>query len=535
MRIKADTLREFEKGHTMPLRDDLEKFSKVLSLRPADQKKLREAYERARLQAKLINIVKDSQEMEIETSEFDTQELEEGEPNLDLKEIGSSIFKKVDDIVFLSKLLRLPLPELISEIRKAVLIKNTPTWIEEREIHRDIGKRIVSGGLVTKVLRRYYTPEKLKMEKLVPYTFEVDGQRVDVAVASLPEWRGLSIPLVGLSYNRASAKSGKTQEKCQLVSVPPSDVHIDPAFAKRQLRNNEQMGTRLRNLPIYHLIDVTIAPHNLSLTFSLDTFFRYKFTNGFLDDEVTDAIVAADFDEGRVIARATELLRLREQLLPNGSHLVDFRNRMCVGGPVVCFAMARPKPDNDFVIFVGRRSEEVALTPGQLTVVPQGFHQPMVDKQAEINPSFTAYRELYEELFKGEEVVGGKVQAVKHDWFVDKSEPIRWFRDHPRSYKLECTSFAIELGAGRYAIGMLLAVLDEDYWKLYGGQIERNWEFLGGIEGLMVSSRNPEQIADVLQMPEWDVSLFALVEGLKRLKDLEKKRARLPSIELVKS
>ena len=378
--------------------------------------------------------------------------------------------------------------------------------------------RVVRDGLVTKALARYYTPGNLELGNLVPYAFNVDELRIDTAVASRVDWIELSVELDG------------DQERCQLIPATPLEAQIPQESVAHLLASIEQMGLRIWSAPIYRLVDLDLSTSHLAASFALDNFLSYRFTIGLLRDELIQALIAADFNIDKVISSRTELLPLRQQLLTDGSSFADFRGRMCAGGLAVLFAIARPKPHSDFVIPIQRRSRLVAEAQGMLCVIPRAFHQPMVDSHAEINPSFTAYRELYEELFSGEEVEKD-VRRLKADWFFQECEPLRWFRDYKGAYNLECTSFGVSLVSGNYEFGILLAVRDEDFWRQYGHWLVTNWE-VSEVGGLLVSSSDPQQLANLIQMPEWDgAGLFSFVEGLKRLKMLEPKRVNLPNME----
>ncbi len=380
------------------------------------------------------------------------------------------------------------------------------------------GARVVRDGLVTKALVRYYTPENLELGNLLPYALNVDGARIDTAVASRLDWIGLSVELDG------------GQERCQLISATPPEAQVPKESVAHLLASIEQMGLRIWNAPIYRLIDLDLSTSHLAASFALDEFLRYRFTIGLLLDELVQALVATDFSIEKTVSSKTELLPLRQQLLPDGSGLLNFRGRMCAGGLAVLFAMARPEPHNDFVIPIQRRSRLVADAQGMLSVIPKAFHQPMVDSYAELNPSFTAYRELYEELFSGEEVEKG-VRRLKVDWFFQECEPLRWFRDHKGAYNFECTSFGINLVSGNYEFGGLLAVRDEDFWRRYGHLLVTNWE-VSEAEGLLVSSSDPQQLSELIRMPEWaGEGLFSFAEGLRRLKMLEPRRVNLPNME----
>ena len=219
------------------------------------------------------------------------------------------------------------------------------------------------------------------------------------------------------------------------------------------------------------------------------------------------------------------------------SGYIIFRNRLCGGGIVVLCAMARPAPDHDFIMPIYRRSRTVSDSQGAFSTVPRGYHQPHVDAHDERNLSFSVYRELYEELFGGEEVERG-TRHYHPDWFFPRCEPLQWLLNHPESYTLECTGFGMNLRLGDYTFVILLAVHDEDFYRLYGRRITGNWEASESVDDRRrISSKKPEILSSLIgNAAQWDgAALFAFVEGLRRLEKLDKEigagRVNLPQIE----
>ena len=339
-------------------------------------------------------------------------------------------------------------------------------------------EQIISKRLTTEVLSHYYTPGILKNGNLEQYVYRIGKKHVRLPSAIRKEWLDLAIPLSGLSKGGEHIKFQKSGELSELSPISIPDIQMPSEFVMSQLRDIEQSEMRLNNLLSYHLVGLDIQPDQMRVSFSLSDFFRYRFTAGFLPDEIYEALVSTNLDVEKVVADRERLLPLRQQMLSDGASLVNFKSRMCIGGPVVLLAIARPKPDDDYVIHVKRRSAKVALTPRQLTLVPQGFHQPMVDNYDEVDVSFSALREFYEELLGGVEAERNFTR-VKSDWFVDECEPLRWLRENPNSYTLECTHFGIDLDAGRYAFGILFVISDENFWKDYGSSLSQDLRSAG--------------------------------------------------------
>ncbi|MDA2919002.1 hypothetical protein MYX76_05830 [Desulfobacterota bacterium AH_259_B03_O07] len=176
-----------------------------------------------------------------------------------------------------------------------------------------------------------------------------------------------------------------------------------------------------------------------------------------------------------MIFNKNKYLPLRQKLLPDGSTLANLKTRMSAGGVNVLFAMARGEPYNDFVIPIQRQSRTVSDCQTMISVIPKALHQAMIDPLAEVKLSSTAYRELYDEHFGGIEIQRG-ARRLRHDWFFEESEPVKWFRYHQGAYKLECICFGLNLPMGNYEFGILLLVRYTSYWEAFSHLLLTNWE-----------------------------------------------------------
>lgn len=397
-------------------------------------------------------------------------------------------------------------------------------------------RRIVEEGLEAKVLLQYYSAEKLAHGGLVPYTCTVDGSSVVVPVASRPDWCGLRIPL------------GGKHEQCALMDAAPLGIPLpDEKVIGRVYAALAQQGVEIWNGMIYRLLKLAANTNHLTAAFAREEYFRHRFTTNVIIDELMQAIIRANFLIDEIPSGHAEFLPLRQRFLPDGRAMVDFEHRVCATGVMTLFAMARSQ-ENDFVIPLKRRSGKVATKQGLVDVIPEGFHQPLREHYGgldpELKPSFSVLRELYEELFRGREVKRGR-KRLRHDWFLDKRyEPMGWFREHGDAYSLECTSCGIELASGDCTLGILFVIRDGQFWDDYSSLLEANYEFLEDVPinsselnnvagGAFISSRNRDGLAQVIQRSDWDTGgLFAFIEGLRRLEQLEPSRVNLPRIEL---
>lgn len=164
-----------------------------------------------------------------------------------------------------------------------------------------------------------------------------------------------------------------------------------------------------------------------------------------------------------ILANTSALLPLRQELLRDGQQLLDFPSRFVVGGPDVLVALARPAPLNDFALLIQRRSLRVSGDQGLVAVVPMGYHQHSINSEVEVALSHTVFREFYEELCGGVEVIKDTARFLP-DWFFHQCPSLGWFRDNRGGYELVCTAFGISLGPGNAQFAVTLAVPNERFW-----------------------------------------------------------------------
>lgn len=377
-------------------------------------------------------------------------------------------------------------------------------------------EKITREGLITRALSEYYSNQDLKLGNLNRYVFTIDGSSIDTTIATKPDWIELGI---------------KLESENVLY-----DLGSEVAYMKKQHRENGEnydkylkyLNVALWDSKIYRLVDFDRSGKTIKIKLALDTFFNYRYKSGLLYDELMQALLDANLEVEALISHRKEYLPLREQFLPNGNSLVNFSKRVCAGGVSVLFAIAHPR-QNDFLILVKQRSNKTIDCRRMLCVVPKAFHQPMIDFEIESDLSLTVFREVYEELFGGEETERD-VKREDPKWYFRECEALKWFLDNKDSYDLECTSFGIDLVSGNYEFAILLAVHDVEYWNKFGSLMKTNWELLSDVNP-SVHSRDREQLSELAQKSDWTgEGLVAFVEGLRRLKVLEPKKVHLPNI-----
>lgn len=110
------------------------------------------------------------------------------------------------------------------------------------------------------------------------------------------------------------------------------------------------------------------------------------------------------------------------------------------------------------------------------------------------------------------------------------SEPMRWLVDNSdqSQWRMECTGFGLNLVSGNFEFASLIVIHDEDFWEQYGGYIAANWES----DGLrQYSSLDRERVTKLIGDPAWsNEGVFALLQGIRRLKEVGGDRVDLPTI-----
>lgn len=317
-------------------------------------------------------------------------------------------------------------------------------------------------GMVKKALAAYYDG-RLASSGLGHYRIAIGASRIDTALATKTEW----------IHRRVKLDS--PCERCTLAQSVKPAILAPKNLSRRYMKWADGTNMSLWNAPIYRLLSLEFVGQALQANFGLIDFFDYLFTYGLLCEEMEEAFV----DKGKTVEDirddAEALLPLRCRLLGNGQQLLDFPSRLVVGGPDVLVALARPAPFDDFALLIQRRSSQVSGDQGLVAVIPMGYHQHSINSEVEVGLSHTVFREFYEELCGGEEVIKDTAR-FRPDWFLSQSPALRWFRDNRGAYELTCTAFGISLGPGNAQFAATLAVPNEGFWAAYGDALVTNYE-----------------------------------------------------------
>lgn len=340
------------------------------------------------------------------------------------------------------------------------------------------------------------------------------------SVITHADWLDLDCPLIAPN-DRLSVTSSPTEADMSLTAKAAD-------HAVRRLASTLALGVRLVDMPLYRLLAVDTASGRVGGTLAVTRFVAYALTMDLLEGELIDAIAAgADPRPGS--------LPLRDHYLPDLASVLDVSSRFCAGGTLALCAMARPadpyRGDADYLLLVQERSGHVVNAARRLAVIPKGFHQPMTDFRADARLSATLRREMEEELFGRDDIDNTIADQRRADPMHPSrlSEPMRWLMADPNRMRMECTGFGLNLVSGNYEFPGLIVIDDEEFWPQFGGMVAANWEATGLRQ---YSSLDGELLTELVDDVAWsNEGLFALLQGLRRLRQIGGNRVNLPPIE----
>lgn len=369
---------------------------------------------------------------------------------------------------------------------------------------------------VADALREYYTQ---RPNGFGCYTAKHDGPDAATSILTSPGWLDLACPLTA------------GHDALTVASRPDTDVILDEhavGLAAQRLAETLALGTRLVDMPLYHLAGIDVHEGRIGGSFGVTRFVRYALTMDLLEGELIDALAA-----GRLPQRGST--PLRDRYLPDVPAVLDLSGRLCAGGTLALCAIARPagpfRGPADYVLLVQERSGHVVNATRQLSVIPKGFHQPMTDYRADARIGATLRREMEEELF-GRDDIDNTVsnQRVADPMHPSRlSEPMRWLMARPDGFRMECTAFGLNLVSGNFEFPGLIVIDDEEFWARYGGLIEANWE---SSMLRQYSTLDRPLLTELISDVAWsNEGLFALLQGLRRLGQIGGDRVDLPTIE----
>jgi transcriptional regulator with XRE-family HTH domain len=383
--------------------------------------------------------------------------------------------------------------------------------IRAREVHRGA----VARSAITTALDAYHADE-------VPwYRIRYEDIRIQLAIVASRDWLALDFPLT------------RENDLFSLAHTTPEDpIHLDATAANQAIRRLLEavvLDVAIVNAPLYRLVDLVVARERIAGSFSIVPFVQYALTTDLLETELVDHL-AGHASPARVA------LPIRDRYLPTVSSVFDVSQRSCCGGVLALCAIARPADPHrgpaDYALLTQERGQRVLNGVGRLSVIPRGFHQPLTDFRADAPLGSTLRRELEEELFRRTDVDNtisdGRIADPMHPNRL--SEPMRWLMEDPSRIQFESTGFGFNLVNGNFECTCLTVIRDPEFWVRYGDRIEANWESVGLRQ---YSSRDRLGIRDLIQDEAWsNEGLFALLQGLRRLHQLDSERVDIAHINV---
>jgi DNA-binding winged helix-turn-helix (wHTH) protein len=386
----------------------------------------------------------------------------------------------------------------------------------------DSDRLILDSQLHAGLLKLYYPDSDLRAQNLFRYSYAVDGRTMITNIVTSDQWLGLALPITETDHQSFPI------EKPSSSWVPVSDAVVD-----RLHKESESKGVVFYNKPIYCLRSFDPRGQHAVASFAMAHYADYKVKLGRLEEETTKALEHSGFSAKVAYDKRRTLMPIRKELLPNSRVIANYSERLCAGGTNVLFAMRRPELEG-FTFYVKRRSTKVSTGKNVFSLIPSGMHQPVTgaSAQEETSVAATVYRETWEELFGGKEVEG-EDEHYKPLWFMSTRQ-LAWFRNNLGSFTLEVVSFGLNLMDGTFEFGVLLVIKDPDYWEQFADGIIPNIEFKDSATAPF-NTTDRVRLASLLGEPQCaDTSRIALVEGLRRLHQLEPRSVVLPNIEIIK-
>jgi hypothetical protein len=343
---------------------------------------------------------------------------------------------------------------------------------------------------------------------------------IPTSVLTHPDWLDLDCPLTA------------AHDRLTLTNVTADiDLSLDEeaaGAAAQRLAETLATSTRLVDMPLYRLLDIDVRRGAIAGSVRVTRFVRYALTMDLLEGELIDALTAG-------VSPRLGSLPLRDRYLPDLASVLSIAGRLCAGGIQALCAIARPasldRGPADYVLLVQERSGDVVNAARRLAVIPKGFHQPMTDFRTDARIGATLRREMEEELFGREDTDNTLIKqyAAEPMHPTRLSEPMRWLMEGSGILRIECTGFGLNLVSGNFEFAGLIVIDTEEFWSRYGGQIEANWESSALRQ---YSSMDSESLAELVHDPAWsNEGLFALLQGLRRLKQIGGNRVNVPTIE----
>ena len=373
--------------------------------------------------------------------------------------------------------------------------------------------QIIEEGWINKILVKFYENASSSNWKLYKSIFD------DIGICPFAEFIPLKDKKIDLKYDDELFK----------MYIDESIYHQNKKKYDKIIRENkvkqvalELSGTNLWDSPVYTIRDIC-ATERPQFILSLCSYLAYRLSIGEIQDEIADYIVSKvqrgeSFKEifDNFVAHD---LQTRLKFGKNIDEFCDFTKRDVPIGMNALLAFKRKK---DYLLVIQKRSRTLSEAPGGYAVLPAAIHQHIIDVDKEKHLLNTLWREIYEELFGGEEV-SGKTRHISHDWYFKDFPPLEELR---RQATVSFTGAGVNLANGFFDISILVIIPDENFFENYCHKMKTSWES-SDIDNPIISTAEPEKIKSILRRDNWLAnSRIGLEQGLLKLNSLDKDRCK---------
>lgn len=377
------------------------------------------------------------------------------------------------------------------------------TWYNSKL--NDVIDKLWEEEVLTKFLIDYY-------KKDMDFLYSYNGKIYPMFVRE--EWKKINSDSLTIRFNESGVKQ-----------IPIDNKYID---------NLKERGKEIWEDDVYRLVDVKQNNGHLELNFCMGSFFQSISTLDILDDELFHTFMKYG-DDAEEFNNIKECLKIRNSVAPDLKSILDCNKRCYKVGISTLLVF---KTANDYKMVIQKKSGKGLSYKHWYHVVPSGTFQPRIDENAEFDIKHNILRELYEELFGGDELVGKSHKHIAYDFFY-KDSKIKDLIDlfDKEKARLEITGFGIECLRTYPEISALLVVDSEEYYQKYKNDMLLNWEFVtkspSDEEAIPKSNSMkkrilpPININDDIQLSEYlnpnriiPAVALSLCQGLNRLQQL---------------
>lgn len=372
---------------------------------------------------------------------------------------------------------------------------------------KDISERCIKEGFFDELLYKYYMDSSCSLSLYKTF----GPSDIKCGFAHKSNWIGMDVDLT--FYNPIEYKG---------PSAPPLFAGLSWEELYLRLKAYKELGIKVWDAPIYTLNAIETEHGDIKASLGLSSYFKYRFHLGRMQDEIVEAFYHNSVNVDKVLA--SDALLIRSSNYRKLDDFCEFNQRLTPVGISVLVAMKRDKPWDDYALLLQKRSNLVSEVPNTFAVVPTANHQPMTDPAFEANLTSTIWREIYEELFGGEEAIGA-TQHLVPEWYKRESEIMAEITT-PGVSDVYLTSCGFCLLRGCFDFCVLVVIRSSGIWQKFWHKLRGNWELNNSITPIL-SSKDKDKINALISMKEWSASSrVSFEQGILRLHKIDPNRVK---------